>query len=63
MVRPDVLEAARAGDREAMRTLLHEAGHVVLHGDDLLAGRGTAPEAETEADRFADFVLWLIRGA
>lgn len=63
VVRPDVLAAARAGDREALRTLLHEAGHVVLHGDDLLEGRAPAGEAEEQADRFADFVLWLVGGA
>lgn len=60
VVRPGVVAAARAGDREALRVLLHEAGHTVLHQAVLRGERATSESLEAEADAFADFILWLL---
>lgn len=59
VVRPEVIERARNGDQDALRTLLHEAGHVVLH-QAALRGERQAGDIEQQADAFADFMLALL---
>jgi hypothetical protein len=60
LLKPDILASARFGDHAALRTVLHEIGHAMLHQAVLRGERTPSQAHEDEADLFADAVLAAI---